>query len=75
MSFTTNRRVCAGTLAAVCLMGLLMLAGGPDRANAQSPPPPKSEAPAPEALLAGAWPQFLGPQSTLECVAEQCAAD
>ena len=59
MSVTTSRRVNFRTLAAACLA---LLTAVPDRAAAQPPASQKAGAAAPEAMLAGEWPQFLGPQ-------------
>ena len=59
MSVTTSRRVNFWTLAAACLA---LLTAVPDRAAAQPPASQKAGAAAPEAMLAGEWPQFLGPQ-------------
>ncbi len=59
MSVTTSRRVNFWTLAAA---GLGLLTAVPDRAAAQPPASQKAGAAAPEAMLAGEWPQFLGPQ-------------
>ncbi len=62
MFVTTSRRVNFWTLAAAGLFGLVLLEGGSDRANAQPPAAQKTGAATPEAMLAGEWPQFLGPQ-------------
>ena len=59
MSVATSHRVNYWTLAAACLA---LLAAVPDRASAQPSASQKTGAAAPEAMLAGEWPQFLGPQ-------------
>ena len=62
MSVATNRRVFSWRLTAAVLFGLVMLSESTDLARAQPSPAQKSGASTPEAMLAGEWPQFLGPQ-------------
>ena len=59
MSVATSHRVNYWTLAAACLA---LLAAVPGRASAQPSASQKTGAAAPGAMLAGEWPQFLGPQ-------------